>query len=448
VTILGPLWELYFHRITVFDRSFALMNASGEGIPSQVSQSIQLTASGTSYVSLPQTARPMDRMGLILELLNDPAFVEFELEQESPSIFNAVGRTHTETWHSALLGWLLDPNASHGLGHFPLRRLLLVMRQEATASPCDRGVDLAELLSRDGILTGAQVRPNEQDLQEVTVPNVGRLDILVSGLAQAPYGVPPFKEVEILVEVKVNDTIGVEQCKRYMSHARQKRANGVLVIPVFVAREERLQRSSADLFGDPDWIKVHYQTIYDDIIEPCLRHPTITAFGSSTLKEYVKTLKSWQNGGRPMITTKREKELVAQLRTDHYLAIKALYEILSEESEDFPPLTEDSGTPAEPMRLKIGAKTIEGGSVPELYRNALRCLIDGKHLEHVELPFASGAKRYLLARQPIHPLGNPFRRPIDIDGFYMESHKSRDQAVGDLLKFCQANGIPMSVLSS
>ena len=63
----------------------------------------------------------------LIEFLKEQDIAEFELEQEAPSIFNAVGRTHTETWHSALLGWLLDPNSSHRLGSFPLTRLILLL---------------------------------------------------------------------------------------------------------------------------------------------------------------------------------------------------------------------------------------------------------------------------------------------------------------------------------
>ena len=63
----------------------------------------------------------------LLTLIHDPQFIVFETQQNPPSIFNAVGRTYTETWHSALLGWLLNPKSSHGLGSFPLSRFLLLL---------------------------------------------------------------------------------------------------------------------------------------------------------------------------------------------------------------------------------------------------------------------------------------------------------------------------------
>jgi hypothetical protein len=405
--------------------------------------------SASQTQSLPE--KQPDRVGLILELLHDPAFVEFELEQESPSIFNAVGRTHTETWHSAFIGWLLDPDGSHGLGLFPLRRFVLVMRQAAALAPYDRGLDLDELLVHERVLTKASVQPSERAPEEKVVENVGRLDIWITGLA-APSEPSPFSEVRILVEMKVNDSIGIEQCQRYIAHTKQERAKGFLVIPVFIARVERLYKASSELFGDPDWIKIDYQVLYDDLIEPCLQHPGISTFGKSTLAEYVKTLKCWQKGKPPMITTERERKLVEQLREDHELAISALYEILSEEGIEhrpgipFTPVSAAGAPTDQALRVKIGSAVVAGNSVPEFYANILRCLIEGKHLDQVALPIASGSKRYLLSRQPVHPLGNPFKRPIEVDGFFMETNKSRERAIGDLLQFGSAHNIPISVV--
>src|SRR5438552_5256024 len=104
--------------------------------------------------------KPSNRLHDILALVHDPIFVAFELEQEAPSIFNAVGRTHTETWHSALLGWLFDPNSSHALGAFPLSRLLLFLSTVDGLTLERRGTDLKRLLAR-GDFSEARVRPNE-----------------------------------------------------------------------------------------------------------------------------------------------------------------------------------------------------------------------------------------------------------------------------------------------
>ena len=384
-----------------------------------------------------------DRVGAILELVHDPLFVEFELEQEASSVFNVAGRTHTETWHSALLGWLLDQEGSHGLRDFPLRRFVLLQKREDRFSK--RELDLGELLIR-GSFGSARVRPNERELTEVSVNNVGRFDILVDQLILSP-----FKEVQLLVEIKVNTRIDREQCAKYVDYIHKRKAEGVIIVPVFLAREERLLGSSAELFGSPEWIKLDYQVVYEELIQPCLAHPGITPFGKIALIEYVKTLKRRNNGGKTMIITQRERDLAGILRERHELALTALYEILDEESDDFSPLPAADGTadttgPA-CIRIRIGDELVEAESVPEFYLKALKLLASSGYLDRIELPVASGAKRYLIAREPLHQLGNPFKRHIHFGGYYMETNKSRERAVGDLLKLGERYGIPIAYLT-
>jgi hypothetical protein len=83
----------------------------------------------------------------ILALFHYPKFVEFELDLDSPTVFNAVGRTHTERWHSALLGWLLDPMGSHSLNAFPLSRFILLLVNKDNLTSADRNFDLEIMTS-------------------------------------------------------------------------------------------------------------------------------------------------------------------------------------------------------------------------------------------------------------------------------------------------------------
>lgn len=73
-------------------------------------------------------------------------------------------------------------------------------------------------------------------------------------------------------------------------------------------------------------------------------------------------------------------------------------------------------------------------SVPELYAQVLKYLCDRGHIKRLEmlLPFATSSKRYLLARQPVHPRGNRFVVPIEYNGYYFEAHKSYQTAIKHL----------------
>jgi hypothetical protein len=376
----------------------------------------------------------------ILALIHDPTFVAFEIDQEAPTIFNAVGRTYTETWHSALLGWLFDPKSSHGLGLYPLNRLLMLLQIEDTLDVTARSVDINQLLTQ-GELSQARVRPNERDLTEVSVTGVGRFDILTDQIELLPW-----KDIQILIEVKVNAPIDKNQCQRYISYIEIKKKENVLIIPVFVAQENYLIGSSKDLFGDDSWIRSSFRDIYDDIIEPCLNHRKISDFGKYTLGEYVKTLKHRQKGGEPLAITQKDREMVNALMDRHGPAIQSLYEILSQSSDDFEPLTSGGNTAKEAIKIKVGNKRFSEPSISKIYYQVLKFLDEKGSLDTLELPIASGAKRYLLAREPFHQQGNSFLKPVEYKGYYMEANKSRIGGLSDLSKLLNICGLSLEVI--
>ena len=288
----------------------------------------------------------------ILTLLNDPTFLLFEADQEAPTIFNAVGRTHTETWHSALLGWLLDPRSSHGLGTYPLTRLLLLLQTQDELDTRQREVNLHHILVQ-GNLENARVRPNERDLTEVSVATVGRFDVLIDSIVYQNW-----TDVQVLIEVKVKAAIDQTQCNKYIEYSRQRRKDNVYLLPVFVAPSIRLSKTPIELFGNDAWIPVSFQEIYDDVIEPSLAHNDISVFGRFTLQEYVKTLKYRLNGGEPLALTQTDREMVQTLFERHEPALRALYEILSQSIDDFEPV-QVGGTAAKVMiKILVDGKTI------------------------------------------------------------------------------------------
>lgn len=380
-----------------------------------------------------------EKIGRILAMIHDPQFVEFELAQEAPSIFKAVGRTHTETWHSAFLGWLLDPEGSHQLGLFPLTRLVLLLALKDTLSNGERGIDFRELLTRADF-SKVKVRPNERELVEVTVGNM-RFDIFVDGII-----FEPFKELQIVVEVKVNAPIDPVQCARYILYMTEKSRDGVFSVPVFVAPTSKLLGTPSEIFGNSSWLGVDFQSIYDEVVEPCLQHPKISGFGQTVLSEYIKTLKYRQEGKEPLATTQKERELVNVLFEKHGSAIRALYEILSQSSEEFESGSLTASSARGSIKIKIGDTTFDENSVTKLYRQIMKFLYDGGYLDKLELPLATGTKRYLLAKEPMHQRGNPFVNPVEYKGYYMEANKSRDSAIQDLIFLLEKCDLSLQVI--
>ena len=60
----------------------------------------------------------------ILDMYNDSTYQELKAYYEKTTIFNVLGVERSETRHSAFLCWLLNANASHGLGGEPMKKLL------------------------------------------------------------------------------------------------------------------------------------------------------------------------------------------------------------------------------------------------------------------------------------------------------------------------------------
>ena len=67
--------------------------------------------------------------------------------------------------------------------------------------------------------------------------------------------------------------------------------------------------------------------------------------------------------------------------------------------------------------------------------NILTYLVDNKLLTDNLIPFETGTKRYLISKEPKHQGGNNFAVPISYQGYFMETHKSREGAAIDILRF-------------
>ncbi|MBM7845671.1 PD-(D/E)XK nuclease family protein [Herpetosiphon giganteus] len=394
-----------------------------------------------------------DYLTAILSLIHDPRFVQFEAEQTAPTIFNAVGRTHTETWHSALLGWLLDPIASHQLGVYPLQRFLLLLANNQVTNHA-AAFDLQWLLTFVK-LAEANVRPNERDPNEVRVNDTGRFDVFIDRLKFETDLPPPWKEVQILVEMKVGAAIDIGQCTRYMAHIYRLMQQGIFTIPVYLAPSHAFVKDTASLLGDDRWIRIDFQDLYEEVIEPCLHAPTVSPFGLTMLNEYVKTLRYRLKGGSPLIITQRDQDLVRQLFAQHESAITMLYQILSEQfTSDSADLAEkkspiqalSAGTQPVKITIQIEQTIFQAKSMRDLYQQVLGYLDQHELLATLPLPIASGSKRYLLATEPIHPTGNAFILPARYRDYYMEANKSRDGGLNDLGKLLGFCGLHFAVL--
>src|ERR1051326_8562427 len=123
-----------------------------------------------------QPARDHDRETRSIEaLLEDATFRELEASLAEGTLFDVLGISFDERIHSRMLGWLLDPSESHGLGATFLRRFLY------------DAAKLAENVNFDG--NGHRVTPLQAETlsfsdvaidPEYVLPSARRPDLVLS----------------------------------------------------------------------------------------------------------------------------------------------------------------------------------------------------------------------------------------------------------------------------
>lgn len=97
--------------------------------------------------------------------------------------------------------------------------------------------------------------------------------------------------------------------------------------------------------------------------------------------------------------------------------------------------------------VQIGDKKIEAISLRALYAEALKLFVErySSKLKSV-VPLKTSSQRYLIALKPIHPSGKSFFKPVDFNGFYMESHKDYRNGIAHLRILCARLGLAFKYL--
>jgi hypothetical protein len=131
----------------------------------------------TSAMNVPNLDELAQRL---LRLEGDPSFERLVASQTRTNLFRIVGTTETERWHSAFWAWVLDPEGSHGLGDYALRRLLV---RTADTSGRVRAGALVRLESADD--GDVQWQPSNVEAA-VSLTDMGLLRVLRSASAPGP----------------------------------------------------------------------------------------------------------------------------------------------------------------------------------------------------------------------------------------------------------------------
>lgn len=372
----------------------------------------------------------MDATTRLLHLLAEPGFAELEQLIAEPNIFRIVGRTHYERWHACFLGWLLDVSGSHLVGEYSLKRLLL-LAHASTQHKAQRDA-IAELTASE--LSDVTVAPNESNSTEVSVIDVGRFDVFITGRYKTLFGEE--RRFNVLVEVKVDAPASAIQARRYADWLHRTHHEHVNVL-AYISPDSKLD---ASVIGDTRWSHVPFQMLHDQMLLPLLEHPRLNNYVKPFIVQYIKNLRA-PHKGLKMAITEHEKRIATALYEKYSDVFDMIYEALAAEgaidydiADTQTPRTRASGR----LAVRIGTQTFSDAGVRPLFEQVLKFLVDFGHITKIPLPWGNSPKRFVLSNavKPEHPNGRPFFYPVRSGAYWMESHYARDRAMKVLADLC------------
>ena len=191
-------------------------------------------------------------------------------------MFAIVGQTHTEHWHSSFMSWLLNPNSSLCLGHFPLVRLLsLYMSKEENADITLQDVFDMHL---DDLHFETEKTFFTKDRQKRSIDVYGESKELVLVI-----------ENKVKARENMNGT-DIGQTKDYRDYVEEHKKSGQKVICLFITPDPKQKPY------DKSYTQITYQEFYDSVIAKCIEHPQVNKDGLYLLEQYANNLREPVHG--------------------------------------------------------------------------------------------------------------------------------------------------------
>lgn len=214
---------------------------------------------------------------------NDPDVLSLSRYYQAKSFSEILGVSRKELPHSRFIAWLLDANESHGLGFFPIKKLLdsIVLLSQPSVSVPNKGYF-------DAIITDDLNIVSVEIESEKTIGKHGRVDIYTQISLQ---GNPNIDTIAIAIENKVTSLETNDQTQRYFEYFENNKDTRTLQLYVYLTPISTLEllELSEPLCACKQFVQINYQSIVDMIIEPAL-HSDISSKTKNILTEYLQSL--------------------------------------------------------------------------------------------------------------------------------------------------------------
>lgn len=269
----------------------------------------------------------------IIKFNNDVTTQLLKAYYNEKSYSEILGVSRRELSHSNFICWILNPDESHGLSDFGLKRFFEIL----ITSKFWFERDQSELF--DNILTGNYKLQSVSTLREHPIGEMGRIDILV----ELEIVTDCTNRVRLVIENKVLSSEGEDQTNRYYNYFENINDDylNIYVYLTAISSLDLEELSSPDC-ENSHFIQINYQSLVDNLFEPALKQ-NISSVAAFYINQYIQSLSqpSFDNEGSDfergliMAIGTEERKLLEKFWTGNQkIILAALYAISSDPNQD------------------------------------------------------------------------------------------------------------------
>lgn len=269
----------------------------------------------------------------IIKFNNDVTTQLLKAYYNEKSYSEILGVSRRELSHSNFICWILNPDESHGLSDFGLKRFFEIL----ITSKFWFERDQSELF--DNILTGNYKLQSVSTLREHPIGEMGRIDILV----ELEIVTDCTNRVRLVIENKVLSSEGKDQTNRYYNYFENINDDYLNIYVYLTAISSLdLEELSSPECENSHFIQINYQSLVDNLFEPALKQ-NISSVAAFYINQYIQSLSqpSFDNEGSDfergliMAIGTEERKLLEKFWTGNQkIILAALYAISSDPNQD------------------------------------------------------------------------------------------------------------------
>ena len=269
----------------------------------------------------------------IIKFNNDVTTQLLKAYYNEKSYSEILGVSRRELSHSNFICWILNPDESHGLSDFGLKRFFEIL----ITSKFWFERDQSELF--DNILTGNYKLQSVSTLREHPIGEMGRIDILV----ELEIVTDCTNRVRLVIENKVLSSEGKDQTNRYYNYFENINDDYLNIYVYLTAISSLdLEELSSPECENSHFIQINYQSLVDNLFEPALKQ-NISSVAAFYINQYIQSLSqpSFENEGSDfergliMAIGTEERKLLEKFWTGNQkIILAALYAISSDPNQD------------------------------------------------------------------------------------------------------------------